>query len=90
MTTIRVTRRPRTPRADAGDLTATGAQRAFSAATDPGNQEQPTALLDALSAAGPPVPTPRSAALPLDREKTGVWESEGGHHWSADARHLHE
>jgi hypothetical protein len=61
------------------DTTATAAQRAFSAATDRANRQTPTALLDALSAAGPPVPPPRSAADQLNTEETRAWDSEGGH-----------
>jgi Family of unknown function (DUF5994) len=61
------------------DTTAAAAQRAFSAATDRANRDTPTALLDALSAAGSPVPTPRSAAVRSDIEDTAVWDSEGGH-----------
>jgi hypothetical protein len=61
------------------DSTAAFAQRALSAATDPANRYTPTALLDALSEAGPHVPPPRSAVAPPDSEETAVWDSEGGH-----------
>jgi Family of unknown function (DUF5994) len=59
--------------------TATDAQRAFSAATDPANQAEPTALLDGLSAAGPPVAPPRSAPRQRDLQQTGVRDAEGSH-----------
>jgi Family of unknown function (DUF5994) len=61
------------------DTTTAAAQRAFSAATDRANRDTPTALLDALRAAGPPVPPPRPAAAQPDVEETAAWDSEGGH-----------
>ena len=61
------------------DTTAAAAEHAFSAATDRANRQAPTELLDTLSAAGPPVPPPRSADEPVDTEETAAWDSEGGH-----------
>ena len=61
------------------DTTAAAAQRAFSAATDRANRATPTALLDALGAAGPPVPSPSSAAARADLDPTAARDSEGGH-----------
>jgi hypothetical protein len=60
------------------DTTTAAAEHAFSAATDRANRQAPTELLDTLSAAGPPVPPPRSADQP-DIEETAAWHSEGGH-----------
>jgi hypothetical protein len=59
------------------DTTATAAEHAFAAATDRANQQAPTELLDTLEAAGPQVPTPRSADVP-DTEETMVRDVEGG------------
>ena len=61
------------------DTMAAAAQRAFAAATDRANRATPTALLEALGAAGPQVPAPRSAPPAHDIEETVVWDSEGGH-----------
>ncbi|WP_448625306.1 DUF5994 family protein [Geodermatophilus sp. URMC 64] len=61
------------------ETTAAVAQRAFSAATDRANRDTPTALLDALSAAGPPVSPPPSLSSRSTIEEATVWESEGGH-----------
>jgi hypothetical protein len=44
------------------DTTAAAVERALPAATDRANRQAPTELLDMLSAAGPPVPPPRSSA----------------------------
>jgi uncharacterized protein DUF5994 len=63
------------------DTTAAAAEHAFSAATDRANRQAPTELLDMLSAAGPPVPAPRSAHEPDDTEETAAWDSEGGHQY---------
>jgi hypothetical protein len=60
------------------EWTATDAQRAFSAATDRGNREEPTALLDGLSATGAPVPPPRAAALQPGTAGTRGLDSQGG------------
>src|SRR5918998_777354 len=61
--------------------TAAAAEHAFSAATDRANRQAPTELLDTLSAAGPPVPPPRSADEPVDTEEIAAWDSEGGHQY---------
>jgi hypothetical protein len=58
------------------DTTAAAAEHAFSAATGRANRQAPTELLDTLSAAGAPVPLPRSADQP-DTEETAAWDSEG-------------
>ncbi len=63
------------------DTTAAVAEHACSAATDRANRQTPTELLDTLSAAGPPVPPPRSANRPDDTEETAAWDSEGGHQY---------
>ncbi|MEX5717121.1 DUF5994 family protein [Geodermatophilus maliterrae] len=44
------------------DTTAASAEQAFAAAGDRANQQTPTALLDALGAAGPPVERPTAVA----------------------------
>ena len=61
------------------DTTAAAAEHAFPAATDRANRQAPTELLDMLSAAGPPVPPPRSSADQPDTEETAAWHSEEGH-----------
>jgi hypothetical protein len=72
------------------DTTAAVARQAFTAASDRGNREAPTALLGALTSAGTPMPTPRPT---VDRMAVGkvhspgveamaVWDSEGGHQLS--------
>ena len=61
------------------DTTAATAQRACSAATDRANRQTPTALLDTLSPAGPPVPRPRSAADQPNTAEIAAWDSEGGY-----------
>jgi hypothetical protein len=61
------------------ETTAAAAQRAFSAATDRANHDTPTALLDAVSAAGPPGPRPHPVAARPAVDETAGWDSEGGH-----------
>jgi Family of unknown function (DUF5994) len=58
--------------------TAAAAQRAFSAATDRANHDTPTALLAAVSAAGPPVPPPRPVAAGPAVDGTAGRDTEGG------------
>jgi Family of unknown function (DUF5994) len=58
--------------------TAAAAQRAFSAATDRANHDAPTALLAAVSAAGPPVPPPRPVAAGPAVDGTAGRDTEGG------------
>ncbi|MGY1737605.1 DUF5994 family protein [Geodermatophilus sp. SYSU D00684] len=59
--------------------TAGVAQRAFDAATDRANRDEPTALLDGLGTGDLPVPPPRAAAATPDDGAAAAWDTDGGH-----------
>jgi hypothetical protein len=60
------------------ETAAPAAERAFAAATDRADRDEPTALLDELTAAGQQSP-PRSPVARSDSDETARWDSEGGH-----------
>jgi hypothetical protein len=60
------------------ETTEVDAGQAFAAATTPGNDRSPTALLAGLAPTGLPTPRPPSPRRPADAA-TNAWESEGGH-----------
>jgi Family of unknown function (DUF5994) len=61
------------------DASEAAAEGAFSAATDRANRDEPTAVLDEVTAAGQQRPSPRSPVVPSDPDETAGWDSEGGH-----------